>query len=349
MSKGLPVIEVCLLFAALPLMPASTTTLRNSAYQGGLSIFATAAAVWVFVLVTLGAFTTTIGAGMAFLDWPLSNGSVNPEGWLTDMAMFAEHSHRLTGTVMGVFAIGLAVWLHRTVARRWLRQLGWWALGIVIIQGLIGGKRVLLDATQVPGFDMSLGQMLRVPHGVLAQIYVCILVAIALGCSRRWIEGVAPVGPRVRSAAVACVALLLVQLTVAVFMRHNHAGMAIPTFPFSSADHAILPPHWDYRVALQFAHRVIAVVLTVAILILWLCVRRDSAASTLLRNLAHGLLALLVVQVLLGASIIWSQRRADITTAHVIVGAATLATAFALACLAHRNAIESSETNASRP
>jgi cytochrome c oxidase assembly protein subunit 15 len=94
---------------------------------------------------------------------------------------------------------------------------------------------------------------------------------------------------------------------------------------------------------------VIAVVLTVAILILWLRVRRDPAASTLLRNLAHGLLALLVVQVLLGASIIWSQRRADITTAHVIVGAATLATAFALACLAHRNALESSETNASRP
>jgi heme a synthase len=34
----------------------------------------------VFVLVLLGAFTTTIGAGMVFTDWPLSNGSINPEG-----------------------------------------------------------------------------------------------------------------------------------------------------------------------------------------------------------------------------------------------------------------------------
>lgn len=314
---------------------------RNSVYQAGLSVFATTAAVWVFVLVTLGAFTTTIGAGMAFPDWPLSNSSVNPEGWLTDIAMFAEHSHRLSGTVMGLFAIGLAFWLHRTVARKWLRQLGWWALAIVIIQGLIGGKRVLLDATQVPGFDMSLGQMLRVPHGVLAQIYVCVLFAIALGCSRRWIEHALPVGARVRSAAVTCVALLIVQLTIAAFMRHNNAGLAIPTFPFSTADHAILPPQWDYRVTLQFAHRVMAVVLTVAIAMLWWRVRRDPGATPALRGAATALLVLLVVQILLGASVIWSLRRPDLTTAHVIFGALTLATAFGLACLAHRDTIES--------
>ena len=344
MSKGLPAVEACLLFADLLLMSASSTQLRSSTFQAGLSIFATSAAAWVFVLVTLGAFTTTIGAGMAFPDWPLSNGSVNPEGWLTDVAMFAEHSHRLSGTTMGLFAIGLAFWLHRTVARRWLRQLGWWALGIVVIQGLIGGKRVLLDATQVPGFDMSLGQMLRVPHGVLAQVYVCLLVAIALGCSRGWIERALPVGQKVRSAAVACVALLLVQLTVAAFMRHNHAGLAIPTFPFSSADHAILPPHWDYRVALQFAHRVMALVLAVAIPILWIRVRRDPGSTPALRGAATALVALLIVQILLGASVIWSIRRPDLTTAHVIVGAITLATAFGLACLAHRDAIESQST-----
>ncbi len=330
-------------------MSSSSTTRRNALYQPGLAIFSVTAAGWVFVLLTLGAFTTTIGAGMAFLDWPLSNGSVNPDGWLTDIAMFAEHSHRLTGTVMGFFAIGLAFWLHRTVSRPWLRQLGWWALGIVVVQGLIGGKRVLLDATQVPGFDMSLGQMLRVPHGVLAQIYVCVLVAIALGCSKKWVEHSLPVGRKVRSAAVACVALLLVQLTVAAFMRHNHAGLAIPTFPFSSADHAILPPQWDYRVALQFAHRVMAVVLTVAIVVLFVRVRRDPASSAALRHGATALLALLVVQILLGATVIWSLRRPDLTTAHVIVGAATLATAFGLACLAHRDAIESPASAPSRP
>ena len=47
-------------------------------------------------LLFAGGYTTSIKAGMAFLDWPLSNGSINPEGWLTESDKFAEHSHRLS-------------------------------------------------------------------------------------------------------------------------------------------------------------------------------------------------------------------------------------------------------------
>lgn len=321
-------------------MVTSPYPLRTPFHKPRLAIFSAVAAAWVFVLLTLGAFTTTIGAGMAFPDWPLSNGSVNPEGWLTDIAMFAEHSHRLSGTTMGLLAIGLAFALHRTESRRWLRQLGWWGLAIVIIQGLIGGKRVLLDATQVPGFEMSLGQMLRVPHGVLAQLYVCILIAIAVGCSKFWITQPAPLSTRVKKSAVLCVVLLLVQLTIAAFMRHNHAGLAIPTFPFSTANGDLLPPTWDYRVTLQFAHRVMAVVLAIAIPVLVVFVRRDPAASLAMRAAASTLLTLLFLQIFLGAVVIWSFRRHDVTTAHVIVGALTLATTFWLAWSAHRDAVE---------
>ena len=88
----------------------------------------------------------------------------------------------------GLITLPLAISLHRTELRVWLRKLGWWALGIVIVQGLIGGTRVTLDGLHVPGFEMSLGQMLRIPHGVLAQVYVCVLFAIAAGTSmvRAW-------------------------------------------------------------------------------------------------------------------------------------------------------------------
>ena len=72
--------------------------------------------------------------------------------------------------------------------RRWLRRLGWWALFIVVVQGLLGGKRVLLDSIAVPGFEMTLGQMLRIPHGILAQVFVCVLFAIAAGLSKSWID-----------------------------------------------------------------------------------------------------------------------------------------------------------------
>ena len=43
---------------------------RTPHYKAGLAWFAALGSVWVFLLVALGAFTTTIGAGMAFPDWP---------------------------------------------------------------------------------------------------------------------------------------------------------------------------------------------------------------------------------------------------------------------------------------
>ncbi|HVS52720.1 MAG TPA: COX15/CtaA family protein [Opitutaceae bacterium] len=317
------------------------TALRTSDYKRPLAIFSAASAAWVFVLVSLGAFTTSIGAGMAFPDWPLSNGSLNPSGWMENLSMLAEHSHRLTGWTMGLLTIVLAFWLWRTEARGWLRKLGLWALVIVVIQGLLGGTRVLLDPIHVPGFQMSLGQMLRIPHGILAQIYACVLIAIAVACTRGWIERPLPVGDAVRKLGLACCGLLLVQLTVAATMRHNGAGLAILTFPYSTADGHWLPASWNFGVAIHFTHRVLAAILAVALTAFVFVVRRDRASTLAMRAAASALLSLMVLQILLGAEIIRTFRHADVTTGHVLVGALTLATTFWLTWVAHRDAIES--------
>ena len=320
----------------------SATARQPAVHRPALAWFAAAGAAWVFVLVTLGAFTTSIGAGMAFPDWPLSNGSVNPHGWLEDLAMFAEHSHRLTGTVMGLVTIALAVWLQRREPRGWLRKLGWGALALVIVQGVIGGQRVRLDALNMPGFDMSVGQLLRIPHGVLAQIFVCVLLAIALSLSRAWLNGEArPAGRGVRQFGLVCCALLLVQLVVAAVMRHNHAWHAIPTFPAATPAGGWLPPEWNFLVAVQFAHtRVLAGLLAVALPALAIAVWRDPAADRGLKFSAALLVALVVAQITLGAFAIWQLRPPGLTTAHVVVGACTLAVAFGLTWWAHRAAIE---------
>lgn len=318
---------------------------RTATYQPGLAWFAALGSAWVFVLVALGAFTTTIGAGMAFPDWPLSNGSVNPHGWLTHIDKFAEHSHRISGTMMGLITIVLAVWLHRREERPWLRRLGWWALGIVIFQGVLGGTRVLFDRIHVPGFEMSFGQMLRIPHGVLAQVFVCVLFAIAAGESRPWVEDRAGrAGARVRRLGWWTVALLFVQLTVAATMRHNYAGMAIPTFPWSTPAGGVLPAQWDYRVELQFAHRVLAVLIGVAVLgyghFLW----REKTLPPFLRACSLLPIALVALQVSLGAQIIWTARSVAMTTSHVLVGALTLATTFVVVFFTHRASMESAPT-----
>lgn len=313
---------------------------RPPAHQPALALFAALGSAWVFLLVTLGAFTTSIGAGMVFPDWPLSHGSINPEGWLQDISMFAEHSHRLTGMTMGVITIGLTVWLWRREERPWLRKLGVWALVIVLLQGLIGGQRVTLNAIDVPGFHMSLGEMLRIPHGILAQVYVCALIAIAVSTSKGWIERSVPVGPALRRAGLIGCGLLFVQLAIAATMRHNGAGLAIPTFPYATPEHHWLPAQWNFPVAIHFAHRAMAVVLAAALTWFAWLVHRDRGASPTMRAAAVTLVALLVLQILLGAEIIWSFRRASMTTGHVVIGALTLAVTFWLTWVAHRDAIE---------
>ncbi len=327
----------------LPVFPLTASMTRTSTYKPALAWFAALGSLWVFVLVALGAFTTTIGAGMAFPDWPLSNGSVNPHGWLTELDKFAEHSHRLSGIVMGLITLVLAFWVFFQEERAWLRQLGWAALAIVVIQGVLGGTRVLFDRITVPGFAMSLGQMLRIPHGVLAQVFVCVLFAMAAGLSRIWIENsivLYPISPRVRRLGVVLVGLLFVQLTVAVTMRHNYAGLAIPTFPFSTPDGALLPTTWDYRVALQFSHRVLAALIALGVLayghVLWW----DKSTPPRLRLAGPLLVVLVAGQIALGAEIIWTGRSVVMTTSHVLLGALTLATTFVVAFFTRRSSIE---------
>lgn len=68
------------------------------------SIGVAAAAV---LLIWWGAAVTTEQAGMVFADWPLSQGSVNPKGWVRHLPYFLEHGHRLIASLVGVLTLGL--------------------------------------------------------------------------------------------------------------------------------------------------------------------------------------------------------------------------------------------------
>jgi heme a synthase len=313
---------------------------RTAGHKPGLAAFSALAAAWVFILVALGAFTTSIGAGMAFPDWPLSNGSLNPTGWLTNLAMFAEHSHRLSAGLMTVLTGSLAVWMWRSESREWLRRLSYFAAGLVVAQAVVGGLRVRLDPVQVAAVDTSLGRLFAMLHACLAQAFACTLVAIAVSCSRAWIERPIPVGPGARRAGVFCCAALFLQLGIAAVMRHSFAGLAIPTFPWSTPEGGLLPAFWSFRVGIHFAHRVMACVIALAVAVFAVAIWRDRGAPLGMRTGASFLVSLVAFQILLGAAVIKTLRDPLITTGHVLVGALTLVTAFWLTWLAHRDAVE---------
>ena len=106
--------------------------------------------------------TTSIKAGMAFLDWPLSNGSVNPAGWLTESDKMAEHSHRLLGMKIGLLSIGLFLWTHLRESRDWVRTLARVLLWVVILQGLLGGARVHFDQLNIMSDHSGRAELCRI-------------------------------------------------------------------------------------------------------------------------------------------------------------------------------------------
>ncbi|HUL54694.1 MAG TPA: COX15/CtaA family protein [Opitutaceae bacterium] len=330
-------------------MPGILHADRRSAYQPALAWFAAVGAAWVFVLVMLGAFTTSIGAGMAFPDWPLSNGSLNPAGWLQNVALFAEHSHRLSAAIMSTITIALAAWLWRCEQRRWLRRLGGFAVALVLFQAVVGGLRVLLDREQLAAVDTSVGRLFAILHAGLAQVFVCTLIAIAAALSRPWVEGAAwPAARGLRRLGAACCGLLLGQLAIAAVMRHSFAGLAIPTFPLTP-EGGLVPAHWDFRISINFAHRAMALVLAAALLWYAAAVWSGRGAGAGRRGLAALMVGLLAAQIALGAMVVWTGRNAYLTTAHVLVGALALATTFLLTWTLHRDDLEAATTRRRPP
>jgi cytochrome c oxidase assembly protein subunit 15 len=79
------------------------------------------------------------------------------------------------------------------------------------------------------------------------------------------------------------------------------------------------------QVGLQMVHRLLAVVLLAAVGFCAWRSRRRLGKGNLLSRLALGWLGLILAQVALGAATVWSNKAADIATAHVLLGALLLA------------------------
>lgn len=288
--------------------------------------------VVTLLLLYMGGFTTTIRAGMVFLDWPTSNGTFNPPGWLENEAMFAEHSHRLLGAAVGLLAIGLVVWVWRVERRGWLRWASVAVLGLICLQGLLGGLRVLEDSTAY-----------AIAHGVLGQLILCLLLVTVMGTTRTWRRLRDPgeaVSTQVRPLGLVVFALIFVQLVVAAVMRHLEAGLAIPTFPASSESGAWLPGRWTAGVSVNFLHRVLAGVIYATLLAWGWRVLTCPAPTGLAKLLAWGLLISVHGQVALGAFSVWTEREKLITTLHMFNGALLLAGSCLLVFLYARALVE---------
>lgn len=286
-----------------------------------------------------GGITTSIEAGMAFLDWPLSDGSLNPEGWMEDPHQAAEHSHRLLAKALGLLSIGLVVWTQLSEPRRWVRILAIALLSAIIFQGLLGGLRVLLDNLNTGTEHNLFAQTFAVMHALMAQGVIMLLVSITLATSRSWIRGQAgldaPVSQSTRWWGLAAVAALLIQVLLGAMMRHGHAALAIPTFPLTP-EGSLIPSFWTFGITVNFAHRAWAVALTVILMVFLSRLWNNPQLRRSWGWLMVGVTFTLVLQIYLGALTIWTLKNPHAATAHTLIGYSLIAGTYALTFVCFR-------------
>src|SRR6185295_10968094 len=118
--------------------------------------------------------------------------------------------------------------------------------------------------------------------------------------------------------------LVYLQILLGATMRHTGAGLAIPDFPLSYGH--LIPQFWTGPIALHFAHRVGALIVSLFVVVNVTRVLRQHRERPELRRPALLLLDAVRGKAALGALVVLSAQQPIINTLHVATGATVLAT-----------------------
>ncbi len=285
------------------------------------------AAAITLLLIVAGGMVTGFESGLAVVDWPNTFGYnmfFYPLARMTG-GIYYEHAHRLLGSLAGLTTLIVAINLQFGRQPRWLKQLAWGALVLVIIQGVLGGLRVTGTLTlSTSPHDVQPNIYLAIIHGVVGQLFLASLVALAVYVSQGWKRCSevhrSPLARTDRALAIWLLVLLIVQLVLGAVLRHIKGGL-----------------HLHITLAV-----IVLIIAAVAGLRLWGIypqLPRLSRGGLLLANAAGiqlllGLAALMTTGANAGYQPGWLM--VIVTTLHQTMGALLLALAVYLAVWVHR-------------
>lgn len=208
---------------------------------------AVALALVTFPLIWVGGLVTTYDAGMAVPDWPGTYGyNLLAYPWTTWVAgpwdLFIEHGHRLLGAIAGFVSIALVVVVFRTDQRRWLRDAAIGALALVILQGLLGGARVLLDE-----------RLVALIHACVGPLFFAYLAGLVVATSAWW--NAAPreestAGSRLVRTAWILAGAAYVQLVLGAVVRHVPLDASPQVFRLALLFHLVVAGSLTIQIAL---------------------------------------------------------------------------------------------------
>jgi len=291
----------------------------------------------------LGGLVKSYGSGLSVPDWPNTYGefmfSFPYSKWVG--GIFYEHLHRLFASFVGLQILILSFWIWKVDSRTWLKKLGFAALFTVILQGLLGGMTVIF----------LLPTLISMTHGILAQTFFCLTIAIAFYLSNNKItkkQKLSYYNSKFLKIVLLLTIMVYVQLILGALMRHTNSGLAILDFPLSNGQLIPIPNEslqssinylrFDlglnsvtlFQIITHLLHRVgaILVLLITGILLIHTLRFHRNNDKLLIPVLFTSLLVL--TQIFLAAFVIWTRKSPIITTFHVWTGALILGSSFLL-------------------
>ncbi len=335
-----------------------------------ITLFVGASLIWV------GAAVTTTGAGMAFSDWPLSDGSINPPGWLVFTPQLLEHGHRIIASLVGVMVLIMFLWQWRKNNQATIEaailvgvfasmvgassKQNWWVVGVLsvacltwLLGGLIYRKWPLLLKLSSTALILVVAQALLggarvlrvsdpfgVAHGCLGQLFYCMLIAITLVSARNWATSECLFDAKIHRRIVLLTTLLFaatsMQLLFGAIVRHTQRTVLAAT-DILTTNGNVVPPIEPFDVFSIFMHKSWALVVFTLAMVTASYVWKPLRLQGWLGWLPKVLVFMPFLQITLGIYVLLTVKKFWVTNIHVLNGLFLLAVAFILMITAWRS------------
>jgi protoheme IX farnesyltransferase len=268
-----------------------------------------------FLLIAVGGLVRATDSGLGCPDWPRCFGKLTPP---PNLHAWIEHSHRLVAAVVIVLVALTAVLAWRTRQPRAVRWATIGAVAMVVAQAVLGA---IVVWAKLEAESVTL-------HLATALALVALLEFVAF--RSRW-----PAGRRAGRSrrfvhlAMVGAGLTYAQMLVGSTVTGHDAGLAFPI-------HVLVPDLSLTATQLQFAHRILAILVGLAVVAIYLRARRTQRAHPTVTRLAGYAAGLVVVQIALGIANVANRLSALTVVPHLAVGSLLWGTMFALVLHADR-------------
>lgn len=265
----------------------------------------------VFILLG-GALVTKTDSGDGCGDsWPLCHGQLLPTEITPELII--EYSHRLVSTVIGVAVLALAILAWRTLGHNQeVKFLAFLSTFFLVVQGLIGAAAVMWDQSDF---------VLAIHFGIslISFAAVFLLMLLIFEIDKKLDTKSLFIQKKHRIEIYLLTIYTFIVVYTGALVRHAKANLVCRDWPFCFNDQPFAFDEYNLDQWIQMGHRLAAGILMIWTIVFFLKVYRHYRHNSVMYWGWVITLALIIVQVILGAFIIFTLLNLGISLLHAFI------------------------------